>query len=500
MFGCGPVGLLAIASAWRLGAGRVIAVDEVASRLEMARSQHAEPVDFSTEDPVAVISELTSGIGADRVIDAVGVDAYSRTGERHQDEITEAAGGGATTWGYGTAPSQAAQWAVESVAKAGSIGIIGVYPPTMRSWPIGAAMNKNLTVKIGNSRTADHPGAGGPGGQRRLRSGPADYPDRAGRRRAQGLPDIRFARARLGQGGARRVIGGRSGYPSATAQPWSSDSEVPRGSRTAPTHQGCTAPSPGSHRLSNRCVSATTDHKEIGKLYLVTTFAFFMVAGAMAMMMRAELARPGLQFLSTEEYNQLFTIHGTIMLLLYATPTVFAFANLIMPLQIGSPDVAFPRLNAFSYWLFLFGGLMVLSGFLTPGGAADFGWFAYTPLSSAVNSPSVGGDLWTMGLVVSGLGTILAAVNMITTIICLRAPGMTMFRMPIFTWNILFTSILVLLAFPILTAALLGLEADRQLGAPCSTRPTAGRSSGSTCSGSSAIPRFTSSRCRSSAS
>jgi threonine dehydrogenase-like Zn-dependent dehydrogenase len=150
VFGCGPVGLLAIASAWRLGAGRVIAVDEVASRLEMARSQHAEPVDFGTEDPVAVIGELTGGIGVDRVIDAVGVDAYSGTGERHQDEITEAAGGGATTWGHGTAPSQAAQWAVESVAKAGSIGIIGVYPPTVRSWPIGAAMNKNLTVKMGN--------------------------------------------------------------------------------------------------------------------------------------------------------------------------------------------------------------------------------------------------------------------------------------------------------------------------------------------------------------
>jgi threonine dehydrogenase-like Zn-dependent dehydrogenase len=150
VFGCGPVGLLAIASAWRLGAGRVIAVDDVASRLEMARSQHAEPVDFGTEDPVAVIRELTGGIGTDRVIDAVGVDAYSGTGEQHQDEIIEAAGGGATTWEYGTAPSQAAQWAVESVAKAGSIGIIGVYPPTVRSWPIGAAMNKNLTVKMGN--------------------------------------------------------------------------------------------------------------------------------------------------------------------------------------------------------------------------------------------------------------------------------------------------------------------------------------------------------------
>jgi cytochrome c oxidase subunit I len=209
----------------------------------------------------------------------------------------------------------------------------------------------------------------------------------------------------------------------------------------------------------------TTDHKEIGKLYLATSMGFFFIGGAMAMLMRAELARPGLQFLSTEEYNQLFTMHGTIMLLLYATPMVFAFANLVLPLQIGSPDVAFPRLNAFSYWLFLFGGLMVISGFLTPGGAADFGWFAYTPLSDINHSPQVGGDLWVMGLVVAGLGTILGAVNMITTVVCLRAPGMTMFRMPIFTWNILFTSILVLLAFPILTAALLGLEADRRLGA-----------------------------------
>jgi cytochrome c oxidase subunit I len=209
----------------------------------------------------------------------------------------------------------------------------------------------------------------------------------------------------------------------------------------------------------------TTDHKEVGKLYLVTSMGFFFIGGAMAMLMRAELARPGLQFMSTEEYNQLFTMHGTIMLLLYATPMVFAFANLVLPLQIGSPDVAFPRLNAFSYWLFLFGGVMVISGFLTPGGAADFGWFAYTPLSDATHSPQVGGDLWVMGLVVAGLGTILGAVNMITTVICLRAPGMTMFRMPIFTWNILFTSILVLLAFPILTAALLGLEADRRLGA-----------------------------------
>ena len=209
----------------------------------------------------------------------------------------------------------------------------------------------------------------------------------------------------------------------------------------------------------------TTDHKQIGILYLVTSIAFFIVGGLMAMLIRGELATPGLQFLSQEQYNQLFTMHGTIMLLLYATPILFGFANVILPLQIGSPDVAFPRLNAFSYWLYLFGGLMVVSGFLLPGGAADFGWFAYTPLSDAMHSPGHGADFWVAGLVVSGLGTILGGVNMVTTVVCLRAPGMTMFRMPIFTWNILVTSILILLAFPILTAALMGLMADRHLGA-----------------------------------
>jgi cytochrome c oxidase subunit 1 len=208
----------------------------------------------------------------------------------------------------------------------------------------------------------------------------------------------------------------------------------------------------------------TTDHKTIGLMYMVTSFAFFMVGGLMAMLMRGELAQPGLQFTSPEQYNQLFTMHGTIMLLMFATPLFFAFANLIMPLQIGAPDVAFPRLNAFSYWLFLFGSLVVLSSMLTPGGAPDFGWTAYAPLSSELHSPGVGGDLWIAGLAVSGLGTILGGVNFITTIVSLRAPGMTMFRMPIFTWNTLVTSLLILLAFPILTAALLALLADRNLG------------------------------------
>ncbi|RSM85246.1 cytochrome c oxidase subunit I [Kibdelosporangium aridum] len=209
----------------------------------------------------------------------------------------------------------------------------------------------------------------------------------------------------------------------------------------------------------------TTDHKHIGLLYLATAFGFFLLAGAMAMIMRAELLAPGLQVVTNEQYNQMFTMHGTLMMLLYATPTVFGFANYILPLQIGSPDVAFPRLNALSYWLFLFGGLIVISGFLTPGGAADFGWFSYAPLSRAGHSPGVGGDLWAAGLIVTGISTVLGSVNMITTIVCLRAPGMTMFRMPIFTWNILVTAVLVLMAFPVLTAALFGLLADRRLGA-----------------------------------
>lgn len=212
-------------------------------------------------------------------------------------------------------------------------------------------------------------------------------------------------------------------------------------------------------------IMTTTDHKLIGNMYFVTALAWFMLGGIMALLIRSELAYPGSQVVNEELYNQLFTMHGTIMLLLFATPLFFAFGNAIMPLQIGAPDVAFPRLNMFSYWLYLFGGLIAAAGFLTPQGAASFGWFAYTPLSDSVNSPGVGGDLWIMGLWMAGLGTILGAVNFITTIICMRVPGMTMFRMPIFTWTVLITAILVLIAFPILAGALLSLEADRQLGA-----------------------------------
>jgi len=206
----------------------------------------------------------------------------------------------------------------------------------------------------------------------------------------------------------------------------------------------------------------TTDHKTIGYLYLITSFAYFLIGGIMALVIRAELFTPQLDVVPNREvYNQLFTMHGTIMLLMFATPLFAGFANVAMPLQIGAPDVAFPRLNALAFWLFFFGSFIAVSGFFTPQGAASFGWFAYAPLSSQTFSPGLGGNLWVFGLAMSGFGTILGAVNFITTIITMRAPGMTMFRMPIFTWNILVTSILVLLAFPVLAAGLFALGADR---------------------------------------
>ncbi|NMD47493.1 MAG: cytochrome ubiquinol oxidase subunit I, partial [Propionibacterium sp.] len=208
----------------------------------------------------------------------------------------------------------------------------------------------------------------------------------------------------------------------------------------------------------------STDHKVIANMYFVTAFAFFGFGGLLALAIRAELAFPGLQYLHYETFNQFFTMHGTIMLLMFATPMFAAFANAVMPLQIGAPDVAFPRMNMFSYWLYLFGSVTACSGFLSPEGAAAFGWFAYAPLSDAINSPGIGGDLWVMGLYVMGLSTILGAVNFVTTIVTMRAPGLTMFRMPIFTWNIFVTSLLVLLVFPVLAAGLLVLEADRRLG------------------------------------
>ncbi|WP_229085289.1 MULTISPECIES: aa3-type cytochrome oxidase subunit I [unclassified Curtobacterium] len=210
----------------------------------------------------------------------------------------------------------------------------------------------------------------------------------------------------------------------------------------------------------------STDHKTIGYMYLIASFIFFLLAGVMALVIRAQLFEPGLHVVATkEQYNQLFTMHGTIMLLMFATPLFSGFANAIMPLQIGAPDVAFPRLNGFAFWLYLFGSLIAVGGFLTPQGAASFGWFAYAPLSDTTFTPGLGGTLWVFGLGMTGFSTILGAVNFITTIITMRAPGLTMFRMSIFTWNTLVTALLVLMAFPVLAAALFGLGLDRVFNA-----------------------------------
>ncbi len=181
----------------------------------------------------------------------------------------------------------------------------------------------------------------------------------------------------------------------------------------------------GGYRKGSLLASwlSSTDHKVIGHLYLITSFGFFLIGGLMAMIMRAQLFGPDNHIVSDQQYNELFTMHGAIMLLLFATPLFVGFANEIMPLQIGAPDVAFPRLNILSYYFFLFGGLILLASFLTPGGAPAFGWYAYSPLTSQVYSPGVGADMWIMGLVLSGLGTILGGVNFVTTIICMRAPG-----------------------------------------------------------------------------
>ncbi len=209
----------------------------------------------------------------------------------------------------------------------------------------------------------------------------------------------------------------------------------------------------------------STDHKVIGKSYTITAFIFFLIAGAMAIVIRTQLAAPDNNIVSQHVYNELFTMHGSVMLYLFAGPFAFGgLANFIVPLQIGAPDMAFPRLNALSYWLYLSGGTIMLLGFLTTSGAADFGWVAYAPLSNSINTPGAGPNMWIVALVLTGFSAIFTGVNLCATIFYLRAPGLTMFRMPIFTWNMLVTGILILIAFPVLTAALVMLWCDRNIG------------------------------------
>jgi cytochrome c oxidase subunit 1 len=209
----------------------------------------------------------------------------------------------------------------------------------------------------------------------------------------------------------------------------------------------------------------SSDHKDIGVAYMVTAIAFYLIGGLMAMIMRAQLARPAQELVSDARYNELFTMHGTIMVFLFLSAFAFGLANYIVPLQIGARDMAFPRLNQISYWLYLAGGVIIVSGFFTSNGAANFGWFAYTPLSDGVRSPGLGGDFWIIGITLVGLSGILTSVNIVTTIATMRAPGMTMLRMPIFTWNLLVTAVLALMVFPVLTSAGVMLYADRHYGA-----------------------------------
>src|SRR5215216_1849266 len=193
----------------------------------------------------------------------------------------------------------------------------------------------------------------------------------------------------------------------------------------------------------------TVDHKKIGILYLYTAFGVFFAGGILAMLVRAELAEPGLQYMGQNTHNQVTT----------------GLANYFIPLHIGAADVAFPRMNAASYWLYLFGSLIVLSSFFVAGGSAAAGWTAYPPLSDARYLQGTGMDLWIIGLLVVGLSGILGSINLLTTIFRLRAPAMTMFRIPMFVWTVLVNQLLILLAFPALTAALARLFLGRQFGA-----------------------------------
>src|ERR687898_98828 len=207
----------------------------------------------------------------------------------------------------------------------------------------------------------------------------------------------------------------------------------------------------------------TVDHKKIGILYIVNSFLFFFAAGILALVMRSELAVPGLQFLDEETFNQAFTMHGTIMIFLFVVPVLSGFANYIVPLQLGAPDMAFPRVNALSFWLLPLGGGLIFAGYLF-GGAAAEGWTGYAPLTDDAYAPRVGTDLWIIGLTLVGTASILGAVNFIATVFKMRAPGMTLFRMPIFVWTVLVTAVLIMLATPVLAAGLIALFIDRNYG------------------------------------
>jgi cytochrome c oxidase subunit I len=208
----------------------------------------------------------------------------------------------------------------------------------------------------------------------------------------------------------------------------------------------------------------TVDHKKLGIMYGVAAMFFFVVGGLEALLIRAQLAGPNGSILSADKYNQMFTMHATTMVFLFVMPMAAAFANYFVPLQIGARDVAFPRINAFGFWCFLFGGIFLNTSWFL-GGAADGGWFMYAPNSSVLFSPSNGIDFWVLGLQITGIASLTGAVNLIVTVLNMRAPGMTLMRMPIFTWMILVVQFLLLFAIPVITVALFLLNFQRSFDA-----------------------------------
>ncbi len=209
---------------------------------------------------------------------------------------------------------------------------------------------------------------------------------------------------------------------------------------------------------------STVDHKQIGVMYVVTSLAFFILGVAEAITMRTQLIRPENSWLSPDTYNQIFTMHGTTMIFLVVMPMLVGFMTYLTPLMIGARDMAFPRMNALSYWLYLLGGLLLYFSFFA-GGAPAAGWFAYAPLTEKAYSLGTGVDYWILALLLSGAGTVMAAINVIVTVVGLRAPGMTLRRFPLFVWMSTINSFLILLALPALNAALVMLLLDRRLNA-----------------------------------
>src|SRR5919199_3952658 len=207
----------------------------------------------------------------------------------------------------------------------------------------------------------------------------------------------------------------------------------------------------------------TVDHKDIGLLYVLTSIAFLLIGGLEALLMRVQLAVPGNSFLGPGAYNALFTMHGTTMIFLVVMPMLLGFANYLVPLQIGAQDMAFPRLNALSYWLLLFGGLLLNFSFLV-GTPPDTGWFSYAPLTEKPFTLQPNIDYWILGLLATSVGSIVTGLNLVVTVLKLRAPGMTAMRLPVFTWMSAITGVLILLAVPSLTAAQALLLFDRYLG------------------------------------